>query len=193
LGEARVTINTVQCDVMILDQQLPDGHGLSFLEECSREGVELETIVLTAYGDITSAVRAMKSGAYHYLTKPFDAEELGHLVDKAAEVATMRRELRLLREQSGARNRDMIVGETPPMRRLNEMIERVAPLTTTVLITGASGTGKEVVARAIHARSPRAARPFVSTVRRFPTTCSKASCSATRWARSPAPRNRNAA
>jgi DNA-binding NtrC family response regulator len=162
LGEAGEILDTRQCDVMILDQQLPDGHGLSFLEQCTREGLEIETIVLTAYGDITSAVRAMKSGAYHYLTKPFDAEELGHLVDKAAEVATMRHELRLLREQSRARNHNMIVGETPVMRRLNEMIERVAPLTTTVLITGASGTGKEVVARAIHAHSPRAARPFVA-------------------------------
>jgi DNA-binding NtrC family response regulator len=161
LAEARQLLEAQPVDVLILDLLLPDGNGLALLEQLAREQSGVETIVLTAHGDISSAVRAMKIGAYHYLTKPFDAQELTHLVARAAEVVTMRRELGHLREQARRGAGAMIVGETTQMRAVAEMAARVAPLTTSVLICGPSGSGKEVLARAIHAQSPRAERAFM--------------------------------
>jgi two-component system response regulator AtoC len=162
LEEARQMLEEFPVDVVILDQLLPDGNGLALLEELAREGVGVETIVLTAHGDVSNAVHAMKNGAYHYLTKPFDADELTHLVERAAEAVTMRRELHRFRAETLSLGQWMLVGETPAMQQIMDMVERVAPLSTTVLITGESGTGKEVIARAIHARSTRSGRAFVA-------------------------------
>src|SRR5258708_7715098 len=119
-------------------------------------------IVMTAFGAVQTAVDAMRAGANDYLTKPLNFDELLVVLDKVLETEQLRRETRQLR----ARVRDRvapgnIVGTAPPMQRVFEIIDQVAPSKATVLITGESCTGKELVANAIHHRSPRTARPFL--------------------------------
>jgi two-component system response regulator HydG len=119
-------------------------------------------IIMTAYASVETAVRALKEGAYDYITKPFDPDHLAHLVRKTAERRVLRRENLNLRQQLALVVQPTpIVGHSPSIKRVLELIATVAPTETTVLITGESGTGKELVARAIHASSPRAYMPLV--------------------------------
>jgi two-component system response regulator PilR (NtrC family) len=146
-------------DLVISDLRLGNDSGLSVLKAARGRREPPEVILITAYGNPAGAVEAMKQGAYDYLCKPFDNEELKVLVTKALERRALLRENEELRRS--LRPEGFGVGQSPQMERLWATVERVAPSRSTVLIVGESGTGKELVARAIHWRSPRAAHPFL--------------------------------
>ncbi|HTO99012.1 MAG TPA: sigma-54 dependent transcriptional regulator [Myxococcales bacterium] len=150
-------------DVIITDLRMPGIDGLTGLRLFRDKGIDAPVIVMTAYASVETAVEAMKAGAFEYLRKPIDPEALELLVRRAAEHVGLRKEnARLRRELQGARSPQGIVGKSPPMLQMLEVIERVAPTDVPVLIEGESGTGKDLVARAIHAQSRRAAKPYVA-------------------------------
>ncbi len=149
-------------DLVLLDLRLPKMSGLEVLERIRETDQELPVVMLTAYGDVQTAVAAMKLGAVDYLLKGFDLDELLLVVRRGLETSAMYRELRQLRhERSDNYHFNHIVGHSERMREVFDMVARVARSdTAAVLITGESGTGKEVVARAIHDQSLRASGPF---------------------------------
>jgi DNA-binding NtrC family response regulator len=151
-------------DLMILDYRLPDTTGLEILERVRQELPEVSVVMMTAYGTVEGAVQAMKLGAFDYLTKPVNLDELAMVVQKALETTRLRREVHRLRSQHRQILGDIrIIGESAPMRKVLELVQKVcASQATTVLLEGESGTGKNVVAKAIHYGSPRAERPFVN-------------------------------
>lgn len=150
-------------DVVITDQKMPDGEGLSVLRSAHENDPTLSVILLTAVATIELAVEAMRQGAFDFLTKPFQPEVVRATVRRACERTRLLRENILLKDAvvrlEGASE---IYGDSPAIRDVRERIARVAPTNATVLITGETGTGKELVARAIHRNSPRAAKPFVA-------------------------------
>jgi len=148
-------------DLVLLDLRLPKLGGLEVLERIRQLDHEIPVVILTAYGDVQTAVAAMKLGAADYLLKGFDLEELLLVVQRALETSAMSRELRQLKRERGDKYHfDHIVGYSERMRKVFDIVARVAHSNASVLITGESGTGKEVVARAIHEQSPRAKGPF---------------------------------
>ncbi len=149
-------------DAMILDLRLPDGTGLDVLASVRARKPDLPVIMLTAHGSIETAVEAMQRGAYGFLTKPFHDHELMQKLAHAVENSALRREVAGLRRMVGSSKDHVILGTSPAITRVRDVIERVAPTEVTVLITGASGTGKELAARALHALSPRRERPFIA-------------------------------
>jgi DNA-binding NtrC family response regulator len=154
-------VNRQQIDLVLLDLKLPDGDGLDVLYEISKVDSSLPVIVLTAHAGVESAVQAMKLGAYDYLEKPINLEELSITAAKALESRAMRQEIQRLRLQQD-RDHQFIVGDNKQMQDIMRLIERLAPTKASVLIQGESGTGKEVVAQAIHRLSPRAKKGFVA-------------------------------
>lgn len=149
-------------DLVISDLKMPDLNGLDLLKKSKAVNPSLPYIMLTAFGTIDSAVAAMKEGAYDYLTKPVNNEELKLLVKKALETHRLVREVEYLRRQVRSdTDFQHIVGRSKPMRALFQQVKLVANSQSTVLIQGESGTGKELVARAIHEHSPRHDRPFI--------------------------------
>src|SRR3989441_449351 len=149
-------------DVVLLDIRLPEMDGIEVLERLKALDDSLEVILVTAVKTVRTAVAAMKLGAFDYLTKPFQDEELLALVRRAVEKRSLEREVTFLRGELARRHdRDEIIGEHPEMQKLARLVTQVARTTTTVLITGESGTGKELIARAIHHRGPRQDKPFV--------------------------------
>jgi DNA-binding NtrC family response regulator len=160
LKAAHAIVDRGQADIVVLDVQLPDGYGPSLLERLSREQPGVQVIVVTGYGDIEMAVEAMKSGARDFIQKPVDMERLKRAVAKAAEIVALTRELAHLRSARLADDA-WIVGETPTMQRIAHDLARIAPSRATVLLSGESGTGKDVLATAIHKMSPRANKPWI--------------------------------
>jgi len=148
--------------VVVTDLKMPGMDGIELVRKIRGFEDPAAVVVMTAFGEVQSAIDAMRAGAADYLTKPFNLDALLVVLDKVFETQQLRRETRQLR----ARVRDRvapgnIVGTGPPMQRVFEVVDQVAPSKATVLITGESGTGKELVANAIHQRSPRANGPFV--------------------------------
>jgi DNA-binding NtrC family response regulator len=152
-----------RCDVAIIDLHMPGMNGLELLARLKERQPDLEVIVLTAHGSIEHAIQAMKQGAYDFLTKPLQFPELEVHVQKAFEKARLTRRERQWVEQIAFESaRYRLVGSSPAMQKVMHMIQKVAPTDATVLIRGASGTGKELVARALHCNSPRRERPLVT-------------------------------
>ncbi len=150
-------------DVALLDVNLPDMTGIELLSKLREQNSELECIMLTANASIENAIQAMRAGAYDYLTKPFHFNELDIQIQKAFEkVSLVRRERQWVEHLRFESPRYKMVGSSPGHLRVMQLIEKVAPTDATVLIRGASGTGKELVARAIHYNSPRRDRPLVT-------------------------------
>ena len=152
-----------QVDVALLDVRMPGEPGSKVLPKILAIDDSIPVILITADPHLRMAVDAMKAGAYDYVAKPYDVDEILSLVRQAAQQRGMERELRYLRaELDRAHGFDQLVGRHPRMVRLYETIARIAQTPATVLITAESGTGKELVARAIHNQSPRRAQPFVA-------------------------------
>jgi DNA-binding NtrC family response regulator len=150
-------------DVALLDLHLPGMSGLDLLQQLKDRQPELEAIMLTAHGSLETAVQAMRQGAYDYLTKPFQLADLEVHVAKAFEkVQLARRERQWVDQVRYESPRYQLVGSSPAMRRVVQLIEKVAPSDASVLVRGPSGTGKELVARALHFNSPRRDRPLVT-------------------------------
>jgi len=149
-------------DLIMMDIRMVKVSGLEALAEIKALNPAIPIIIMTAYSSVESAVEALKSGAYDYLTKPLDFDELRLVMERAMEHSHLREENRLLRETLGAHfDTQHIIGRSVPMMRLMETVAQVAPSEATALITGESGTGKEMIAGAIHFNSPRKDGPFV--------------------------------
>jgi two-component system response regulator HydG len=149
-------------DVALLDLSLPGIGGMEVLAAGRPLQTDAQFVMMTGHGSVASAVEALRLGAFDYLSKPVDVDELALVVERAVRETELRRELARLRAGAGEGARGRIIGRAPPMRRLFELIERVAPTRATVLVTGETGTGKELVARAVHELSDRARRPFIA-------------------------------
>jgi DNA-binding NtrC family response regulator len=162
-AEARRMVATENPDLLLLDIEMPEENGLDFLRGLKEGGDGRPVVMITAYGSEKIAVEAMKSGAYDYLPKPFEVDELRMVVEKALEHADLAEENERLKRQLIAEGQfGSMIGASKPMRELFELAERVAQADVTVLIQGESGTGKELLAHEIHHRSNRAMKPFVA-------------------------------
>jgi two-component system NtrC family response regulator len=143
--------------------RMPQMDGIEFLKEIKVFNAELPVIMITAFGEVEKAVKAMQTGAFNYLTKPFNNEELLISIQKAVNHYTLVREnVRLKSEVSNRYSFANMIGKDEKMQKLFALIEKIAPTTASVMITGESGTGKELVARAIHFNSPRRESPLIS-------------------------------
>ncbi|MHB1586109.1 MAG: sigma-54-dependent transcriptional regulator [Acidiferrobacteraceae bacterium] len=150
-------------DLVLTDLRLDESSGMDLLSHLRANGHPAESIVMTAYGSIETAVEAMRLGAYDYLTKPINPDELLLRVNKVLEKKSLRDEVTRLREELSGRNQlSSIVAASPAMRRIVDVVERIRNQDIPVLIGGETGTGKEVVARAIHTTSRRTLAPFVA-------------------------------
>ena len=150
-------------DVALLDINMPGMDGVATLKALLEQNPKLDCIMMTAYGTIRSAVEAMRTGAFDYLTKPFDNDELLLIINRALELRRLSSEVEELRAELSTRyGFNEIVGISPKLQAVFRQMAKVAPIDATVLIEGESGTGKEMVARAIHRASPRSAKPFVA-------------------------------
>jgi two-component system, NtrC family, response regulator AtoC len=150
-------------DLILCDIRMPRLDGLGFVQRYREAGGEALVIMMSAYGTMETAVEAMRMGAYDYISKPFNADEVILAVRKAEERESLQREVRRLRSVVGeSAGFEQVIGRSPAFREVLQLAARVAPYPTSVLITGESGTGKEAIARALHRASPRAEAPFVA-------------------------------
>lgn len=160
---ARRLLRSRTFGIVLTDLRLPDGTGIDVVESAVADDASRPILIMTAYGTIDEAVRAMKSGAVDFIQKPIDIEHLLALVERWTSFRRVRAENLLLREEAGrSRMMPVIVGDSAAIRGVAENVRRVAAGDTTVLLLGESGTGKELFARAIHELSPRRDRPFVA-------------------------------
>jgi two-component system response regulator HydG len=160
--EALKILEHGQYDMVLTDLKMEGADGIELLRQVKTAAPQTEVLIFTAYGTVTSAVEAMKLGAYDYIGKPFDEEELLLKVSRALERKALVREVQDLRaELKGQRGMGEIIAASKEMKEVLTKVTQVAPTEATVLIEGESGTGKELVARAIHQGSPRRDRPFI--------------------------------
>lgn len=160
--EAFRILENQKFDVILTDLMMPEMTGLEFLKETLSMGIKIPIIIMTAYGTITTAVEAMKGGAFDYITKPFNLTELLIIVKRAISISKLQVENVLLKKQLKKKYKfEGLIGDSPKMQAVFEMIEKIADTDSTVLITGESGTGKELIAKTIHFNSSRSVNPFV--------------------------------
>lgn len=157
--EGLEAIRAERPDVVLLDIWMPEMDGLETLKQIKEEWLDQAVIMMSGHGNIETAVKATKLGAFDFIEKPLSLEKLLVLIQNVSSVQDLARENQALRKQ--VQKHRMLVGESPAMRQIQELIKRVAPTTGSVLITGENGTGKELVAHSIHALSPRYSKPFV--------------------------------
>ena len=161
--EALRKVGETPYDIIILDIMMPKVDGLEVLQRVKESHPEVDVIMMTGLSQVQTAVKAMKLGAFDYLSKPFDPDELLHVVERALERRRLLQENRDLRSEVTSKYRfENIVGSSAPMQAVYGLIAKCAPTNSTVLITGESGTGKEIIARAIHYNSLRKDQPFVT-------------------------------
>lgn len=150
-------------DLLITDLKMPEMDGLTVLEQSKKIETELPVILITAHASVATAIAAMREGAFDYVEKPFDNDELKNLVRRALDVNRLARENRYLRAELKQRyTLDALVAESPAMHEVLDLVRRAARSRSTVLITGESGTGKEMIARAVHYHSDRVGQPFIA-------------------------------
>jgi DNA-binding NtrC family response regulator len=160
--EALEILKDMRFDILLVDIKMEGMSGLDVLRHVRETDPDVAVVMITAYGSISTAIEAMKNGAYEYLLKPFDPNELGVLIEKIVEHQAQARENLFLKEQYKDRTRlESMIGQSRPMQELFDLIQDVAPTDSTVLITGETGTGKGLAAKAIHTNSPRCEGPFV--------------------------------
>ena len=161
--EALEKVTSFRPAIVITDMVMPRMDGLALLRALPLVGADVTTLLLTAQGTVETAVEAMKEGAYDYLTKPVDIQRLKILLDKIVERLETMREVKALRRQLREHGTfGSLIGNSPEMRKIYQVVEQAAPTPASVLITGESGTGKELVANTIHQLSPRATFPFIA-------------------------------
>jgi DNA-binding NtrC family response regulator len=164
--DAKKALNILESedfDIILADIKMPGMDGLEMLKRIKSLRKESAVIMMTAFATVDTAVQTLKDGAFDYVTKPFDPDDLSHLIRNASRQITLAEENEILREKLvSLENVESLVGKSEAMRRVLKEIESVAPSNASVIITGESGTGKELVARAIHSNSPRRFFPLVS-------------------------------
>ena len=162
-ASALAAVEQRRADAVVTDWKMAEMDGIELLRELRRRRPELPVILITAYGSVSSAVAAMREGAFDYVTKPFDNDELRATVARALEMTRLARENRYLRQEVGIRySLDTIIAESARLREVLELVRRVAPSRAAVLIQGESGTGKELIARLLHYWSERVGNPMVA-------------------------------
>lgn len=163
--EASEILDRAHFDLIVLDNIMPGKKGLDWVAEQQRVGLFADTILVTAYADLETAIQALRIGIADFVLKPFRANQILNAVARALDRKNLRRENYLLKHElsvEGASARGRLLGKSEPIERAREMLQRLAPLPTPVLFTGASGTGKEIAARTLHSLSERAEKPFVA-------------------------------
>lgn len=149
-------------DLALVDLRLPDGDGIDLMQALKIAHPNIQVIILTGHGTIETAVRATQHGAFHFVTKPFNMDELLSIISRALNHKSLTQENHQLRTALHKKYRfDNIIGSSEEIRKVLGMVERVADSDSTVLVTGESGTGKELIAKALHYNSPRASKPFI--------------------------------
>jgi DNA-binding NtrC family response regulator len=161
--DALEMLKETRFDILLVDIKMEGISGLDVLGHVKENDPDVAVVMITAYGSIPTAIEAMKRGAYDYMLKPFDPNELGVLIEKIIRYQDQAREMQFLREEVKERTRfESMIGQSKPMQRVFDLICDVAPMDSTVLITGQTGTGKGLAAKAIHTNSPRCNGPFVT-------------------------------
>jgi DNA-binding NtrC family response regulator len=160
LAQAQAHLAREQFDLMMLDLRLPDGDGLKFLEQVATIPARPLVVMVTGFGSIESAVSCMRAGAFDYVLKPFSPSQIDVILRKAQTYRQLIKVNSLLSDDPEDQDA-MLVGRSPAMMRLRQLIDRVAPTDATVLVTGESGTGKEMISREFYRRSPRRGHPFI--------------------------------
>ena len=160
--EALIKLKATRFDILLVDIKMEGISGLEVLKKVKADDPDVAVVMITAYGSIATAIEAIKTGAYDYLLKPFDPNELGLLIEKIVDHQAQARENLFLKEQFKDRTRfESMIGQSAPMQKVFDLIQDVAPTDATVLITGETGTGKGLAAKAIHTNSERCEGPFV--------------------------------
>ena len=161
--EAMALLDSRKFDLVLSDMRMPKMGGLELLEAARRKRPGLEVILMTAFADVSQAVKAVKLGAFDYLTKPFEDDQLFMAIDKALKFRRLEDENKKLREQlAGSRSAPNLIGVSKPIKQILALVDKIAPTDATVLLSGESGSGKEVIARLIHEKSYRRGKPFVA-------------------------------
>ena len=161
--EALAMLDSRKFHLILSDMRMPKMGGLELLEASKRKRPEIEVILMTAFADISQAVKAVKLGAFDYLTKPFDDDQLFMAIEKAVKFRRLEDENKKLREQlDGRRSGPTVIGISKPIKEILALVDKIAPTDATILLSGESGSGKEVIARLIHEKSLRHDKPFIA-------------------------------